>query len=382
MQRRLPWSVTVETGYVGSKSDRLRNDGIANINIVPFGRDARRTRAATRTTSARIQLWRRHQRWVQHNLYSNYHSWQTLVSRQTGQFSFTGAYTFSKALGIRAGGGRTGRAARPTRSEPTARVHLRHARQRSATPAQPRLQLAAAGREDAASRTRSSANWQLSGISQWVSGVPLQLVGGDGNFRIDGTNAQGVDDQPDEHHRVARSAGDAGTDVRSSRQRRRPGQGGVLRGAGSRRTGQLRVAEHRGAVVHQPRLLGLQERRRSAATGSSSSGCRPTTCSTIRSARRTTRRTSNLNVHERRADQCSTSACCRRTTSTAIASCSWRSSSTSEDGCRADLQVRPRSDFSECRADLQVRQVAPNTGRASRLRRPALRLSTDAGANR
>ena len=37
VQRRLPWSVTVETGYVGSKSDRLRNDGIANINIVPYG---------------------------------------------------------------------------------------------------------------------------------------------------------------------------------------------------------------------------------------------------------------------------------------------------------------------------------------------------------
>jgi len=39
-------------------------------------------------------------------------------------------------------------------------------------------------------------NWQLSGISQWISGVPLQLVGGTGNFRISGTNAQGVEINP------------------------------------------------------------------------------------------------------------------------------------------------------------------------------------------
>ncbi len=38
--------------------------------------------------------------------------------------------------------------------------------------------------------------WQLSGISQYVTGVPLQLVGGDGNFRLDGTNAQGVQLNP------------------------------------------------------------------------------------------------------------------------------------------------------------------------------------------
>ena len=88
VQRRLPWSVTVETGYVGSKSDRLRNDGIANINIVPFGAHARRTRAATRTTSARSSCGAT-STWSQHNLYSNYHSWQSLVSRQTGKFSFT-----------------------------------------------------------------------------------------------------------------------------------------------------------------------------------------------------------------------------------------------------------------------------------------------------
>ena len=37
VQRRLPWSLTVETGYVGSKSENLRNAGISNINTVPLG---------------------------------------------------------------------------------------------------------------------------------------------------------------------------------------------------------------------------------------------------------------------------------------------------------------------------------------------------------
>ena len=37
LQQRLPFRMMVEAGYVGSKSDRLLNDGINNLNIVPFG---------------------------------------------------------------------------------------------------------------------------------------------------------------------------------------------------------------------------------------------------------------------------------------------------------------------------------------------------------
>ena len=37
VQRRLPYQMTIEAGYVGSKSDRLLNDGLNNLNIVPFG---------------------------------------------------------------------------------------------------------------------------------------------------------------------------------------------------------------------------------------------------------------------------------------------------------------------------------------------------------
>ena len=42
-------------------------------------------------------------------------------------------------------------------------------------------------------------NWQLSGISSWVSGAPLQLINGTGgtagNLNLGGTNKDGVDDQ-------------------------------------------------------------------------------------------------------------------------------------------------------------------------------------------
>ena len=193
LQRRLPWSVTVETGYVGSKSDRLRNDGIANINVIPAG--AMLGNPGGNPNDFRPYPQYNELRWVQHNLYSNYHSWQTLVSRQTGRFSFTGAYTFSKALGIRAGGGRTGRQINPPTLDQlrdftygTLGSDRRHL-----------LSLAYSWLlPDVGSGVTNAilGGWQLSGISQWISGVPLQLVGGDGNFRIDGTNAQGVTINP------------------------------------------------------------------------------------------------------------------------------------------------------------------------------------------
>jgi hypothetical protein len=126
---------------------------------------------------------------VRHILYSNYHSWQTLVSRQTGKFSFTGAYTFSKALGIR--GSSQGRSVQPPDLAAIRdysygvlgndRRHVFSAAYNWNLP------------EVSTGVTNAIlGNWQISGITQVISGAPLQVIGGDGNFRIDGTNAQGV----------------------------------------------------------------------------------------------------------------------------------------------------------------------------------------------
>ncbi len=37
LNQKLPWSMNVELGYVGSKNENLLNEGIANINAVPLG---------------------------------------------------------------------------------------------------------------------------------------------------------------------------------------------------------------------------------------------------------------------------------------------------------------------------------------------------------
>ena len=114
------------------------------------------------------------------------------MSRQTGKFSFTGAYTFSKALGIRGGGGINGRQIFPPDisrirdfSYGTMSVDRRHLLSFAYSWLLPEVKT---GLTNAI-----LGNWQLSGITQFVSGVPVQLVGGDGNFRLSGTNAQGVD---------------------------------------------------------------------------------------------------------------------------------------------------------------------------------------------
>lgn len=187
VQRRLPWSMTFETSYVGSKSDQLRNAGLSNINIVPFG-------AMLNDPNGNADAYRPFQLYgdinvITHNLYSNYHSWQNLVSRQTGRVSFTAAYTFSKALGIR--GGQQGRAIQPP--------DLSQIRQYSyGVLGNDRRHIFSVAYSWLLPEVKTGltnavlGNWQITGISQFVTGAPLQVVGGDGNFRLDGTGAGGV----------------------------------------------------------------------------------------------------------------------------------------------------------------------------------------------
>jgi hypothetical protein len=187
VQRRLPWSMTYETSYVGSKSDQLRNAGLDNINLVPFG-------AMLSNPDGDPNLYRPYQLYgtiglIDHTLYSNYHSWQNLLSRQTGKLSFTAAYTLSKALGIRGGG--QGQAIYPENlagirdySYGVLGNDRRHLLSFAYSWLLPEVKTGVTN--------AILGNWQISGISQFVSGAPLQVIGGAGNFRIDGTNAQGT----------------------------------------------------------------------------------------------------------------------------------------------------------------------------------------------
>src|SRR5262245_28093962 len=187
VQLRLPWNLTYESSYVGSKSDHLRNDGLANINTVPLG-------AMLNDPTGNADNYRPFQLWgainmTQHTLYSNYHSWQNLVSRQTGRFSFTGAYTLSKALGIR--GSAQGQSIQP----PTLAQLREFAYGVLGNDRRHVLSFAYSWNLPSVSTGVTNAvlgNWQVSGISQFLSGVPLQVTGGNGNFRIDGTAADGT----------------------------------------------------------------------------------------------------------------------------------------------------------------------------------------------
>jgi hypothetical protein len=185
VQRRLPWNLTYETSYVGSKSDHLRNDGLADINIQPYGAgfnggNADAARPFQSYNSVNVTT---------HSLYSNYHSWQNLVSRQSGKFSFTAAYTLSKALGIR--GNSQGQSIQP----PTLAQIREFAYGVLGNDRTHVFSLAYSWNLPEVSTGVTNAilgNWQVSGISQYVSGAPLQVIGGAGNFRIDGTNKDGV----------------------------------------------------------------------------------------------------------------------------------------------------------------------------------------------
>jgi hypothetical protein len=186
VQRRLPWSLTFETSYVGSKSDQLRNAGLANINAVPA--NAMLNDPNGNADNYRPYLLYGDINVSDHNLYSNYHSWQNLLSRQSGKFSFTAAYTFSKALGIRGSG--QGQQIQPPSLDQLRQYSYgvlgndrRHILSVAYSWLLPEVKTGVTN--------AILGNWQFSGISQYLSGSPLQVVGGSGNFRLDGTGVGG-----------------------------------------------------------------------------------------------------------------------------------------------------------------------------------------------
>jgi carboxypeptidase family protein len=187
IQQRIPWRMMVEAGYVGSTSDHLENDGIANLNSVPFG-------AMLNDPNGDPNLYRPLRQYgdlpvTRHTHYQNYNALQTLLSRQGTRFSFTTAYTWSKALGIRGGG--QGQTTQPPGDIRDAaygvlgydRRHVLNVGYSWLLPdveGNPVLNALAGG-------------WQLTGVSTWISGAPLQPNTTTGvNFGLSGTLADGT----------------------------------------------------------------------------------------------------------------------------------------------------------------------------------------------
>jgi hypothetical protein len=184
VNQKLPWSMNLELSYVGNESRDLMNFDLANLNAVPLG-------AMLNDPEGDANLYRPFPQYgdlnvYRHSMYQNYHGLQALLTRQTGQFGITGGYTFSKTLGIRSGdpgGSRTG-------SE-----YILDSRQFNyGVLGSDRRHVASVAYnwqfgEIQGSRMLNAVlgDWQLAGISQFISGAPIL-----GNFDIQGALADGT----------------------------------------------------------------------------------------------------------------------------------------------------------------------------------------------
>jgi len=229
---RLPWKSLLEVAYVGSKSDYLSNynNNFDQINDLSAGtllnavgwlpgcnsglapkdasgnpqKDAQGrpscaaqgadTGYTTGATSAARPLnsgpcvaaknCLGTLKIIDHKMYSNYNALQVTWNKQAGHFTFLSNYTFGKALGIRSENGAGSGGADPTvlRSNygtlPNNRTHIFNLAYVYEFPT-----LHSANRF-----LKGAANgWQISGITQYQSGVDLQAaVAGNGNFNFTG----------------------------------------------------------------------------------------------------------------------------------------------------------------------------------------------------
>lgn len=186
VQQRMPYQTMVEASYVGSKSDRLLNEGINNINIVPFG-------AMLNDPSGNPNLYRPMPQYgdvpvFRHSHYQNYNALQTLLSRQGSRFAYTAAYTWSKALGIR-GGAQGGTTQPPGDIRDSAYGVLgydrRHVINVGYSWLLPDIQRSVL-------LNALAGGWQFTGVSTWISGAPLQALAQSGvNFGLSGTSTNG-----------------------------------------------------------------------------------------------------------------------------------------------------------------------------------------------
>ncbi|MCG6926797.1 MAG: carboxypeptidase-like regulatory domain-containing protein [Acidobacteria bacterium] len=187
LNQRLPWSMSLELGYVGNRIERLANGGAttADRNAPPLGamlEDPLGDPNAYRPLQAYGPLAVR-----QASLFSSYNGMQALLTRQRGDFNFSLAWTFSKVLGIQ--------------KESGSEYILVPYRDYAYGPlGDDRTHVATGSFSWLLPGTASDGvvgalldGWQLSGVVNYVSGAPLPYVGGSPNFNIQGTNAEGVD---------------------------------------------------------------------------------------------------------------------------------------------------------------------------------------------
>jgi len=183
ISQRLPGASLVEVSYVGNQSDHILNDGYptTNVNAVPYG--TLWGIGSDPNKLSTVDAYRPFPKYQDlhadnHNLYANYNAMQVTWNRQKGRFDYTLNYTFSKSLSV------VGYDTFSLRNDygpaPGDRRHIFNAAYSIELPNPARNNVVAKGLIN---------GWQISGITQFQSGVNLVANvssgnGGNLNFNI------------------------------------------------------------------------------------------------------------------------------------------------------------------------------------------------------
>jgi len=182
--RRLPGSMLFETAYVGNRSRDLLNDGIRDINLVPYGAMLTNPTANPDDFRPRRNYGAINQ--ISRTFFQEYHSSQTTLQRTRGGLTYSVSYTLSKTTGIRGGGqGSVADQFNPLNNHGVLAYDRRHVLNFSYVYELPKF----------AKQSRAIGamvnGWQLSGINQFASGVENQ-ANGPANFNLLGTLPNGL----------------------------------------------------------------------------------------------------------------------------------------------------------------------------------------------
>jgi len=200
VSERMPWSSTAEVAYVGNRARDLSNynSSVGNLNVLPYGTLFQPQNIGLFGTTGHVSnspsqqallpytLYQNIQQ-INHFEYSNYNSLQTSWNKQSGHANWLLNYTFSKSLGIRGENGTNG-VGDPTNIRndygvlPNDRTHIFNA--------------AYVYQEGSIVHGNKFVGgvvngWQISGITQFQSGSPLQAVNSS-NFGMGGTFLPGT----------------------------------------------------------------------------------------------------------------------------------------------------------------------------------------------
>jgi len=186
ISQRMPWSSTAEVAYVGNKANYLSNynQSVGGLNVLPYGTlfssaniglFGTTGNITTSPNEAPISPYPSYGTMPQigHYEYSNYNSLQASWNKQSGKGNWLLNYTFSKSLGIEGENGTGGAVADQVNYKndygvlPNDRTHLFNA-----------AYVYNEGNQFHVNKFLSGAinGWQLSGLTQFQSGSPLQAT--------------------------------------------------------------------------------------------------------------------------------------------------------------------------------------------------------------